>query len=177
MKKFLLKNSKWVYYILGIISALVILSSLFFMTQYRFVRVNYKVDEITNEKIYDSGALLNGGDQKWMFLFIDELANEEFQDPEFAETKKHTGNMVISLESKVRLAERMLEADRQNRNRVKRFAGKGKVNPAWEKLNEVVKQRDEEWKSLKKDLAVNKRILDKLDKDKAFLQEVSGLLG
>lgn len=95
---------------------------------------------------------------------------EQFNE-EFAETKKHTGNMVISLESKVRLAERMLEADRQNRT------GKGKINPAWEKLNEVVKQRNEEWKSLKKDLAANKWILDKLDKDKAFLQEVSGLLG
>jgi len=101
---------------------------------------------------------------------------EQFNE-EFTETKKHTSNMVISLESKVRLAEKMLDADRQNRNRVKRFAGKGKVNPAWEKLNDIVKQRDEEWKSLKKDLAANKRILDKLDKDKAFLQEVSSLLG
>lgn len=87
MKKFLLKNSKWVYYILGIISALVILSSLFFMTQYKFVRVNHKVDEKTNEKLYESTATLNGGDQKWMFLFIDQLANGDFQDPDFAETK------------------------------------------------------------------------------------------
>ena len=40
MKK-LLNHSKWVYYILGILSALIIISSLFFMTQYKFVRVNY----------------------------------------------------------------------------------------------------------------------------------------
>jgi len=39
MKK-LLNHSKWVYYILGILSALIIISSLFFMTQYKFVRVN-----------------------------------------------------------------------------------------------------------------------------------------
>ena len=39
MKK-LLNHSKWVYFILGILSALIIISSLFFMTQYKFVRVN-----------------------------------------------------------------------------------------------------------------------------------------
>lgn len=40
MKK-LLNSSKWIYYILGLISAVIIVSSLFFMTQYRFLRVNY----------------------------------------------------------------------------------------------------------------------------------------
>ncbi|MBQ9449133.1 MAG: hypothetical protein IJU60_04590 [Acholeplasmatales bacterium] len=87
MKKFLLKNSKWIYYILGIVSALIILSSLFFMTQYRFVRISYKVDDVTEERLYESTAQLNGGDQKWMFLFIDELATEQFQEDDFKNTK------------------------------------------------------------------------------------------
>ncbi len=101
---------------------------------------------------------------------------EQFNE-EFEEKKHSTTNMVISLESKVSLAEKLLNADRQNRNRVKRFVGKGKVNPAWERLNDVVKERDEEWKSLKTDLATHKRILDRLEKDKAFLQDVSKILG
>lgn len=101
---------------------------------------------------------------------------EQFNE-EFTDTKKATERMVISLEEKVSLAERMLKADRDNRNRVKRFAGKGKINPAWEKLNEVVKDRDEQCRSLKKELSEQKQLLNHLDKNKAFLQEVQKILG
>ena len=48
----LLNSSKWIYYILGLISAIIIISSLFFMTQYRFVRVNYLKETLVAENFY-----------------------------------------------------------------------------------------------------------------------------
>ena len=51
MKK-LLNSSRWIYYILGLISAIIIISSLFFMTQYRFLRVNYLKETLVVDTIY-----------------------------------------------------------------------------------------------------------------------------
>jgi hypothetical protein len=51
MKK-LLNSSKWIYYALGLISAIIIISSLFFMTQYRFLRVNYIKETLVVENFY-----------------------------------------------------------------------------------------------------------------------------
>lgn len=103
--------------------------------------------------------------------FIEQF-NEEYENRQ----KKNT-NMIISLEGKVKLSEKMLNADRKNRDRVKHFAGKGIINPAWQQLNDVVKERNEEYKSLKKELSGQIKQQTKMEKDKAFLQEVQKLLG
>lgn len=77
----LLKNSKflkWIYFALGILSGVIVISSLFFMTQYRFVRVNYNEDE-TGKKVYTADAKLNKASQKNLFDFINNLANKEYE--------------------------------------------------------------------------------------------------
>lgn len=73
MKKLLFNNSKWLYFALGIIAALIIISSLFFMNQYKFVRVNYNVEE--GVKTYVETAKLNGANQVSLFTFIDNLGS------------------------------------------------------------------------------------------------------
>ncbi len=104
---------------------------------------------------------------------------EQFNE-EFTDTKKATERMVISLEEKVILAEKMLKADRESRKQVKKCSGK-KGDSAWEaaldKLNETVKDREDQFKSLKKELSEQKQVLNRLDKNKAFLQEVQKILG
>lgn len=77
----LLKNSKflkWIYFALGILSGVIVVSSLFFMTQYRFVRVNYNVNE-NNERVYEKSAKLNKADQTYLFDFINDLANRNYE--------------------------------------------------------------------------------------------------
>ncbi len=103
MKKFLNK-SKWIYYTLGIISGLLVISALFFMNQYRYVRINYNKnlvkDVVTGEEktviTYDKTAKLNSADQQYLFSFINNLATGQYSDPEIVlyenvgDTKKLT---------------------------------------------------------------------------------------
>ncbi len=84
MKKFLLNNSKWIYYILGIISGLIVLSSLFFMVQYKFVRVNFTLNE-NNERVYEENSKLNGANQQPLFMFVNNLSTV-LSNGSFAET-------------------------------------------------------------------------------------------
>jgi hypothetical protein len=77
----LLKNSKflkWIYFALGILSGVIVVSSLFFMTQYRFVRVNYNVNE-SDERVYEKSAKLNKADQTYLFDFINDIANRQYE--------------------------------------------------------------------------------------------------
>ena len=88
MKK-LLNKSKWIYYSLGIISGLIVVAALFFMNQYKYVRINYNInvdkDIVTGEEVttitYDSTARLNSADQQYLFSFINNLATEQYSDP------------------------------------------------------------------------------------------------
>lgn len=71
------KFLKWVYFALGILSGIIVVSSLFFMTQYRFVRVNYNVDN-TGTRVYEATAKLNKADQQYLFDFINDLGNRAY---------------------------------------------------------------------------------------------------
>lgn len=68
MKK-LLNSSKWVYYILGLISAVIIISSLFFMTQYRFLRVNYIKETLIVGNFYNDAITAKSNEktkEEWL---------------------------------------------------------------------------------------------------------------
>ena len=88
MKK-LLNKSKWIYYSLGIISGLIVVAALFFMNQYRYVRINYNINvdkdittgEETTTITYDKTARLNSADQQYLFSFINNLATGQYADP------------------------------------------------------------------------------------------------
>ena len=77
MKKLLNSGAKWIYFSLGIISALIVISSLFFMTQYRFVRVNYTIDTDGNVD-YAPSARLNGADQEYLFEFVNDIVEGNY---------------------------------------------------------------------------------------------------
>lgn len=49
----LLKKSKWFYYTLGLLSAIIAISSIFFMSQYKFLRVNYTKETLIAEEFYN----------------------------------------------------------------------------------------------------------------------------
>lgn len=85
MKKFLLNNSKWIYFILGIIAVVVVVSAIFFMTQYKYVRINY--DYIDNQPVFVKESLLNGADQKEIFNVVDQIANGAY--------KKYAGTQAV----------------------------------------------------------------------------------
>ena len=78
--KNLYNKSKIIYFILGIISGIMIISSLFFMTQYRNVRVNYNIDN--GEVVYLQSSTINGSDQTKLFTFINDLANRNYEQSE-----------------------------------------------------------------------------------------------
>lgn len=71
------KFLKWIYFALGIVSGLIVISSLFFMTQYRFVRVNYNVND-SGTRVYEATAKLNKADQQYLFDFINDLGNRAY---------------------------------------------------------------------------------------------------
>ena len=73
MKKFLLNNSKWIYFILGIIAVIVVISAIFFMTQYKYVRINFDIKD--GAVSFAKESLLNGSDQKEIFNVVDQIAN------------------------------------------------------------------------------------------------------
>ena len=77
--KRLLNKSKILYYILGLISGLLILSSLFFMTQYRYVRVNYSLSTDGQVEFLESNSV-NGTDQSKLYTFIDDLGNRRYEE-------------------------------------------------------------------------------------------------
>lgn len=77
MKK-LFSKSKILYYVLGLLSGVMILSSLFFMTQYRNIRVNYSLDN--GKVVYLEANTLNGADQTKLFTFINDLANNNYKE-------------------------------------------------------------------------------------------------
>ena len=77
MKK-LFSKSKILFYILGIFSGIIILSSLFFMTQYRNIRVNYRLNN--GEYEYLESNTLNDSDQSKLFIFINDLANGYYNE-------------------------------------------------------------------------------------------------
>jgi len=83
MKKFLLNNSKWIYFILGIIAVIVVISAIFFMTQYKYIRINYDIQD--GVIVFSKSSLLNGGDQKEIFNVIDQIANGNYKD--YAQTQ------------------------------------------------------------------------------------------
>lgn len=87
--KSLLNKSKWIYYTLGIISGLIILSTLFFMNQYKYVRINYNTTTKVNSSgveeevtTYDKFATLNGFQQTYLFSFVNNLATNQYSDSE-----------------------------------------------------------------------------------------------
>ncbi len=92
----LFKNAKFlkiVYMALGIISAVIVISSLFFMTQYRFLRVNYNVT--AGVRVYESSAKLNKADQHYLFDFINDLGNRAYEDEGMTETQAIIDNNSI----------------------------------------------------------------------------------
>lgn len=99
MKK-LINNSKWVYYSLGILSAIIAITALFFMNQYRYLRINY--NETDGKYQYVENARLNGGDQTNLFDFVDKVAQgvyaKETEDEYSPETQKFIDeNSVLSV--------------------------------------------------------------------------------
>lgn len=77
MKNFLSKNAKLIYLLCGVFSLLTLILSVGFMTQYRYLRLNYIIETnaATGEERIVIGAQgsLNGADQQALFDFIRQL--------------------------------------------------------------------------------------------------------
>ena len=93
MKK-LFSKSKILYYILGLISGVIILSSLFFMTQYRYVRVNYSLSSAGEVEFLESNSV-NSTDQSKLFTFINDLANRAYEEKGSTEAQAAIDNNKI----------------------------------------------------------------------------------
>ena len=74
MNKLLSKNAKFIYLVCGILSFLTLLLGLVFMTQYRYIRVNYLIDSNGQVEILETDQL-NGKDQSALYSFINRLGN------------------------------------------------------------------------------------------------------
>ena len=88
MKSKFLNNSKWIYFALGIISLVIVISSLLFMSQYKYVRINYDVDG--GKRVYSEDSLLNQANQKEFFDIVNQLANGTYSS--YSETQSIIDN-------------------------------------------------------------------------------------
>lgn len=81
MKNFLSKNAKLIYLLCGVFSLLTLILSMGFMTQYRYLRLNYviEVNPETGEQtiLIGSQASLNGANQQPLFDFFDQLGKTD----------------------------------------------------------------------------------------------------
>ena len=68
MKSFLTKNAKLIYFIYGVLLAAVLISALFFMTQYRYIRVNY--DLKWGEVLFSETSSMNKTNQTYLYDFF-----------------------------------------------------------------------------------------------------------
>ncbi|MBQ9449019.1 MAG: hypothetical protein IJU60_04010 [Acholeplasmatales bacterium] len=86
MKNFLSKKAKLIYLLCGVFSLLTLILSLGFMTQYRYLRVNYMIEtnRATGEQriVIGSTATLNGDDQRPLFDFVNQLGSGIYDDLE-----------------------------------------------------------------------------------------------
>jgi hypothetical protein len=73
MKQLFDKHAKLLYLILGVLAFAVLISGLFFMTQYRFVRVNFVLDN-NNLPEFTPTASLNGANQQALYSFLNRFA-------------------------------------------------------------------------------------------------------
>lgn len=73
MKQLFDKHAKLLYLILGVLAFAVLISGLFFMTQYRFVRINYVLDN-NNLPEFTNTASLNGANQQALYSFLNRFA-------------------------------------------------------------------------------------------------------
>jgi hypothetical protein len=73
MKQLFDKHAKLLYLILGVLAFAVLISGLFFMTQYRFVRINYVLDN-NNLPEFTNTASLNGANQQPLYSFLNRFA-------------------------------------------------------------------------------------------------------
>ena len=74
MKNFISKNAKIIYLLCGVLSFLTLMLGLVFMTQYRYIRVNYLIGADNQIEILET-AQLNGKDQTALYSFINRLGN------------------------------------------------------------------------------------------------------
>jgi len=91
MKSKFLNNSKWIYFALGIISLVIVVSSLLFMSQYKYVRINYDIDG--GKRVYSEDSLLNQANQKEIFDIVNQLANGTYSS--YTETQSIIDNNEI----------------------------------------------------------------------------------
>lgn len=91
MKK-LLNSSKWIYYTLGIISGLIVVCALFFMNQYRYLRINYNIKNGSYN--YVETAKLNGADQTNLFDFVNKIALRVYDDETSEEYSPETQKFI-----------------------------------------------------------------------------------
>lgn len=80
MSKFLTKNSKWFYFAFGIIMGIVILSALFYMTQYANIHVYYRIS--TNGDLVISKATphdQSGATNRALFNFFERTQDNVFE--------------------------------------------------------------------------------------------------
>lgn len=85
--------------------------------------------------------------------------------------------MVRSLDGKICRAGSNLQGYRKDRDRVKKFTAFGELNPDWEKLNRRVDAGKDALKELAGMKKAEIKTNDRRVKDKAFLDQVLGLLG
>ena len=88
MKSKFLNNSKWIYFALGIISLVIVISSLLFMSQYKYVRINYDMDG--GKRVYSEDSQLNQANQKEIFDIINQLADGSYRS--YSETQSLIDN-------------------------------------------------------------------------------------
>lgn len=104
MKDFLSKNAKLIYLLCGVLSFLTLVLSLAFMTQYRYLRLNYvlTVNAATGEEktVIGPQGTLNGADQQALFDFFNQLGAGFYDDfdnykdhPELKEIKENPAIM------------------------------------------------------------------------------------
>ena len=91
MKNKFIQNSKWIYFTLGIISLLIVISSLFFMSQYKYVRINYDVEN--NQRVYSESSSLNQANQKEIFDIVTQVAGGAYND--YSETQALIDNNAV----------------------------------------------------------------------------------
>jgi len=117
MKNFLSKNAKLIYLLCGVLSLLTLILSLGFMSQYRYLRVNYMLEtnSATGEEtvVIGSSATLNGADQRPLFDFFAQLGSGFYDNldsykahPELVEIKnKYVAREVITPEARMKIYE------------------------------------------------------------------------
>ena len=126
MKNFLSKRAKLIYLLCGVFSLLTLILSMGFMSQYRYLRVNYMIEtnRATGEQriVIGSTASLNGSDQRPLFDFINQLGSGIYDDleaysahPELKEIRsEYMTGTVLKEESKTQVLNYRKSLDKYN---------------------------------------------------------------